>query len=394
MTLPEQYIYEHGSQIVSLLTSNLPHCCSVLRRIQHGIAYPTPTAKILATFPAGTTPTEPWLVAHVDLFCGRETQILVYSSLEAKHSATIVTDGIQVSTFDAEPTILAQVRAQLLAMISYIKTNLLPAYLSSLKDPASAAAMSGDFGDGSRNGGTPALIPAPDPRAFLFGSLHTGLFALLQKSGSYLGNDPLDGLRVHRFDNPPYCKYVFPRSEFDPRGSGGATEISDLPTGYRYHDRRGRTGVLPSQFGLVQSRTHIPRSKEQLATMLGVAVYYDDPSDDASRDGSSLEGDDSEAPIAWGFLGKDGALATLHVEPEHRGRGLALRLSKEVMRRGMEPQGVLGVGSASAGDHQFHQIRNWAHTEVAQGNQASRRVMEKIGGEVMAMVGWTVIEVC
>lgn len=382
MISPEERIYEHDAGIIPLLASHLPHSCSVLRRIQHGIAYPSPTAKILAPFPVGTTPTEPWIVAHVDLFCGRETQIFAYCSLEAAHTSTTAVNDIQVSTFNADPTTLAQTRAQLLALISYIKANLLPAYLAALADPTSAVSKAADFGETGRNGSTPALIPSPDPRHFLFGSLHNGLFALLQRSGSYFGGDPLDGLRVHRVDIPPYCKYIFPRAAFEARDCG-----SGLPAGYRFHDRQGRVGVLPAHFALVQSRTHIPRSKEQLATMFGVAVYYD-----GSEDGGCKEGHgECENPVAWAFLGKDGALATLHVEPEHRGRGLALQLSKEVMRRGMAPEGIFGAGGASGGDSR---IRDWAHTEVAQMNQASRRVMEKIGGEVITMVSWTVIEMC
>jgi GNAT superfamily N-acetyltransferase len=121
-----------------------------------------------------------------------------------------------------------------------------------------------------------------------------------------------------------------------------------------------------------------------------VAIYQDNGSaSDANQD--ELE---NEMPIAWAFLGVDGAVATLHVEPEHRGRGLALSLSKEVMRRGMEAEGVFGAKNVGLVDCEMRGfVEDWVHAEVAGYNKASRRVMEKIGGKVLTTVLWTVIEV-
>jgi GNAT superfamily N-acetyltransferase len=202
--------------------------------------------------------------------------------------------------------------------------------------------------------------------------------------------DPLPGLRVHRFDNPPYYKYFFTRDVFSPGVAGQIdTEAENpLPTGYRYHDRRGRIGVLPYQLDLVQSRTHIPRPRRQLESIPSVAIYQGNGSL------SDENQDENEMPIAWAFLGVDGAVATLHVEPEHRGRGLALSLSKEVMRRGMEAEGVFGAKKVGLVDGEMRTfVEDWVHAEVAGYNKASRRVMEKIGGKVLTTVLWTVIEV-
>ncbi|KAJ5816675.1 Acyl-CoA N-acyltransferase [Penicillium robsamsonii] len=426
-------IYEHdAATIMPALISELPHSTTLLRRIQHGIVYPVQTAHILATFPSGSTPKpgQPWLAARVDLFAGRTTQILIYSSLEAEHTsippialsdspkATTseilnvdsasnnnknnandnnhadidnVTNPI-VSTFSANPAVLALVRAQLLALLSYVKTYLLPAYLSYLTKSAQTTSVEAGTTPINTNptaNSTVPLIPAPDPRAFLIGSLHTGLFSLLQRSGSYTLSDPIPNIRVHRFDDPPYYKYFFRRSEFSPDAeTGKSTDLPfadlALPSGYRFHDREGREGVMSKHLDLVQSRTHIPRPRAQLSKMPGMAVYLDSGSSD-------LE----EMPIAWGFLGVDGALATLHVEPEHRGRGLAVPLSKAVMRRGMSVDGVFGAGGVNSEDIQTpKRVGAWAHTEVAGYNKASRRVMEKIGGQVLTTVTWTVIELC
>ncbi|KAJ5632881.1 Acyl-CoA N-acyltransferase [Penicillium lividum] len=417
------HIYEHddkGTTLLPHLASHLPLSSALLRRIQHGIAYPAPTAKILVTFPqsASPSPDRPWLAARVDLFRGRETQIIIYSSLEAEHtsiqpigSAPAPLDGcpcpspgppeaerevennhaspgpnhVVATLHTASPAFLDLARAQLLALLSYVKANLLPGYLASL--PA-------DYGQPAATqspNGVP-LIPAPDPKAFLIGTLHTGLFTLLLESGVFPDPDAdavdasspvlLPGLKVHRYDNPPYVKYFFSRDAFTVQDGA---EIP-LPDEYRYHDRKGRVGVLNEHLELVQSRTSIPRSKAQLSTMPGVAIYCDE---------SAGSGDEDEMPIAWAFLGLDGPLATLHVEPEHRGKGLALCLSKETMRRGMDPNGVFGADKLEFMDEKLRQKTTaWVHTEVAQVNKASRRVMEKVGGEVLTTVMWVVIELC
>ncbi|OOQ82023.1 hypothetical protein PEBR_40668 [Penicillium brasilianum] len=484
--------YEHTAQsIIPHLAKQMPYSSSLLRRIQHTLAYPSSTAKILATFPPGSTPgsssapgfpgtvpgpdpdpSTPWLAAQVDLFRGRQTQIILYSSLEAEgtslppivpvtgsgtvspgdlsrysgpasatgpavtnanananatslpHASTSNIDNVPVpdqprsspnyavSTLTASPAALATVRAQLLAFLAHVKAQFLPEYLSSLPDTKSASGPSATSASASASplaatGVT--LIPPPDPHAFLFGSLHTGLFELLLRSGQFprvdagvnapVDPDPLPGVRVHRFDNPPYYKYFFTRAVFSPSAAGETTLSTEnpLPAGYRYHDRRGRVGVLSSQLDLVQSRTHIPRPREQLQSLPSVAIYCDARSSDANaaaeETGSGKDERLDEMPIAWAFLGVDGAVATLHVEPEHRGRGLALSLSKEVMRRGMATEGVFGAEKIGLVDGELKGfVEDWVHAEVAGYNNASRRVMEKIGGKVLTTVVWTVIE--
>ncbi|KAJ5116360.1 Acyl-CoA N-acyltransferase [Penicillium angulare] len=418
MSLPE--IYEHDDKASSLfphLIHHLPHSISLLRRIQHGIAYPAPTAKILASFPPSSSsapapdPSLPWLAARVDLARGRETQIIIYSSLEAEHtsiqpiavsphgnpgpSPSSTTPEHTSSTnsndnpnkwaaFSAEKTHLDLARDQFIALLTYVKANLLPGYLASLPETYATPAT-----ELKSSNGVP-LIPAPDPNAFLIGTLHTGLFTLLLKDGGFpstgADNDaanPIPKVKVHRFDNPPYGKFFFRRDAFTASQNGVEIE-NPLPAGYRFHDRKGRKGVLDSHLDLVQSRTHIPRSRAQLSSIPGVTIYSD------SDSGS----DDEEMPIAWAFLGVDGALATLHVEPGHRGRGLALALSKETMRKGMDPEGVFGAARLALDQKLAEQSADWVHTEVAQYNQASRRVMEKVGGEVKSFVMWSVIELC
>lgn len=348
-------IQDDPRALLPLLKSQLPHSIPLLRRLQHSLAFPSETARLLTTFPGVEPPSGPWLAAYVDLPRGRETQMTLYSSLERESvdedkGDKDDKDPAVISTLHGRPENLALARAQLLALLSYTKSALLPGYLASR--PAR--------GVGPGPAHAPGQTPPPPPQAFLIGNLHTGLMALLMKSGIYTDPDPepVPGVRVHRYDNPPYVKYLVrnvqwhsPARKPDPG--------SPLPPGYRFQDRQGRTGILPHHYALVRSRTHLPRSDETLSRIPGVAAYVDQP------------GDGEETPIAWVFLGLDGSLATLFVEPEHRGKGIA--------------EG--GIWREVGEDGEV-----WVHANVLATNRASRRVLEKLGGEVGWTNTWTVVE--
>ncbi|GFF88158.1 hypothetical protein IFM53868_05399 [Aspergillus udagawae] len=368
MTVGDQRLYSGFNEItvqddpralLPLLKSQLPHSIPLLRRLQHNLAFPSETARLLTTFPGVKPPSGAWLAAYVDLPRGRETQMTIYSSLERESVHDDKDDNQDpavISTLHAPPESLALARAQLLALLSYIKTTLLPGYLASLTTPSVAP----------RPPNAPGQVPPPPPQAFLIGNLHTGLMALLMKSGIYKDPEPVPGIRIHRYDNPPYVKYLF-------RNVHSLSDRLDagLPPGYRFHDQQGRTGILPHHYSLVRSRTHLPRSDETLSRIPGVAVYADRP------------GEGEEIPVAWVFLGLDGSLATLFVEPEHRGKGIAEALSRDVMRSGMAEGGIwreVGEGEV------------WVHANVLATNGASRRVLEKLGGEVGWTNTWTVVE--
>ncbi|KAB8213950.1 hypothetical protein BDV33DRAFT_196506 [Aspergillus novoparasiticus] len=362
---------------------------SSLKLIISPLSYPasdgSPKAFLGVSYRADA-PTSPWLAAYVDLFAGRETQIVIYSSLEAQATSPVLESDF-VSILRASRESLELARAQLLALLSHVKTYLLPDYLSSIQSTGSSLLPNNLGRDpASKHSG---LIPAPPPQAFLIGNLHTGLFSLLRASGDYTHSDPVPGLRVHRFDNPPYVKYLFRGQDFvidssDSSDSPGRA-LAPLPDGFRFTDKEGRIGVQPHQYDLIRFRTNVPRSRGTLTKLPGVTIYSDcetqlqphlsDSSDAAenSSDGAPL----GEMPIAWAFLGIDGSLATLHVEPEYRGQKLALHVSKEAMRRGMAEGGIWR--------HCGEEGEAWVHANVLESNIASRRVMEKLGGDI----GWT-----
>ncbi|TKA68866.1 hypothetical protein B0A49_03750 [Cryomyces minteri] len=166
-----------------------------------------------------------------------------------------------------------------------------------------------------------------------------------------------------------------------------------LPPGLRWASLRD------ADLALVRQRTKIPRQERTLRSLPSVAIFRDrshltttssSPIDNrahAAANGTGLhhggdhdDDDDATAPIAWAFLGQDGSLTSLHVEPAFRGRGLAkavtLKLFSDVQRR----QGIFAaVGS---GDEDV----GWAHADAAAENRESIGVMESLGGRW----GWDV----
>lgn len=407
---PLIYIHPTPEQtIIPLLRAHFPYSVSLLRRIQHALAYPSSTARVLATFPpnatgAVTDPRSLWLAAYVDLFRGRETQIILYSSLqrdapidsnpvlagnEKQHSETEIATGNANAKGDAvstlsitDPAVLDLVRGQFLGLLVYIKDNLLPEYLATQCHPGGPSTDA----NGANTTKKDHTIPPPPAQAFLIGCLHTGLQCLLTASATYTDPNPWAGVKIHRFDNPSYVKYLFPPAILE---TSTVEKGYMLPPGYRFEDKYGRRGLQSYQFDLVQSRTHIPRSSKSLGCMPSLGIYFSGTATATATQQEDDQDQDKEWPIAWAFIGFDGALATLHVEPEHRGKGLAVHLSKEVMKRGLSAEGPFRTPVSSSGGREDG---GWGHVEVAMDNVASRRVMEKVGGETGWTVTWTVVE--
>jgi ribosomal protein S18 acetylase RimI-like enzyme len=113
----------------------------------------------------------------------------------------------------------------------------------------------------------------------------------------------------------------------------------------------------------------------------------------ATVDDTAEEKMDKEMPVAWCFMGIDASLATLHVEAEHRGKGIAVLLSREMMRWGMDDERggrIFRTEISLAIDDDDKD--SWVHADVATENMASRKVMEKLGGQSAWTITWTVVE--
>ncbi|KAG5300123.1 acetyltransferase [Histoplasma capsulatum G186AR] len=418
------------SSLLPLLSTHLPHSGPLFRRIQHSLSYPSKTAQILATFPStpeseGVKAPSLWLAAYVDVYVGNDTQIWLYSSVEAEASLPSIQErsateeqlsGLdQLSELVLEPTVAAELLAQLLSLFLYIRTHIIPPYISYLGSQSNEANQPPNP---SPYPGKSSKRPPPHlPTSFKIGSVHTGIYDLLLAAIAAPEKIPphLPRIRVLSLDAGACMKYLFHRSTYNsfpekPAGASGTNGTNDdkgLPPGYRLHDLNRRAGVQKGHLDLVLSRLDIPRSKELLLQMPSVAVYHDGEVDNvisscsgATANSSSGRGVE-EMPVAWCFLNVDASLCSLHVEEEHRRRGLANVIAREVMKLGLGDDGGVftsgtgsDIGAIPKGkrddDHHDH---GWAFSDVFLQNTASRRAMRKLGGEPAGTVKWVVVDV-
>jgi GNAT superfamily N-acetyltransferase len=374
-------MYTHNHPYTTLLAhlhAHLPLSGPLYRRIQYQVSHPSPTARVLASFEESElsqeTETRPWLAAYVDIPRGPDTQIWLYSSIESE-------SGDSESGAPATATAHSReiVKAHLLSLFTHIQRDLVPDYISSL--PTTLKAPTPVVVDE----GVPK-IPAHKPTSYLLGTVHTTLEALIIELRNEGKLTILRGAGVH------YVKYCFSSKTFDTVSledfnTDTTTTEDSSSSGYRFHDSTGQPGIQGHHIDLVKSRTNIPRSREALLAMGGVALYH------SSQPVSSSE-TEKEMPIGWAFLGFDGSLCSLHVEPEHRGRGLAGVVGREVMKRGVEVfEPTDSSGPRSGGDLAGRGGEEWFFADVAVENAASRRVMEKMGGVARWRVAWMVVEV-
>ncbi|KAL4749193.1 hypothetical protein BDW72DRAFT_140673 [Aspergillus terricola var. indicus] len=421
------YIHEPPyTLLLTYLSSHLPRSGPLFRRIQHQInspSSPSPTARVLASFSEEENPSsdsdsaQPWIIAYTDIHRGPDTQVWVFSSLESKQKHEITESEKRIA------------KSQLLSLFTFIRTHLVPPYLDwvSSTQPVHKKEV--------EETGVKKIPPHPLP-SVLLGSVHKLVVGLIVELAGEKKR-----LRIHRGQNFFYAKYCFPSSSFE-HGEVYVKKLEEM--GYTFTDSAGTYGITERHIPLVKSRTNIPRSTEALLAMGGVALYHS-PSPPSHPQGQGpvkegLQGAE-EMPLAWAFLGFDGSLSSLHVEPEHRGRGLAVAVGKEVMRRGVsvfgpsysysfldspsrlhgngKGKGNLNSDSTSKGDRVVSEARHtsaligstgagpelplrlgqgsekeeWLFADVAVGNTASRRVMEKMGGEALWDVAWMVVEV-
>ncbi|KAL4961957.1 uncharacterized protein BDV14DRAFT_179334 [Aspergillus stella-maris] len=355
------------NSLLKCLATLLPNSGPLLRRIQYEARHPTTTAQVLASFPDGEDLStfveagKPWFAAFVDVFRGLETQVYVFSSLETKNKDTVTIQERDIA------------KGQLLDLFTYIRRNLTPKYLDFLSSqPAPSAPAEREEGV--------AKIPAHPTTSVLLGSANEIVVGLLVELDSETAKERF---HVHRGQHHFYAKYCFSSSAFESITSDSSDVFNREGAGYTFVDSNGVAGIQEGHIPLVKKRTNIPRSKETLLAMGGVALYHR-PTSLPSQ--ASAEG--NEMPIAWAFLGFDGSLCTLHVEAEHRGKGLGGVVGKEVMKRGGDV-----FGSMASANGKQDEVQEWFFADVSIDNTASRRVMEKMGGEARWNVAWVVVEV-
>ncbi|KAJ9164605.1 hypothetical protein NKR19_g1270 [Coniochaeta hoffmannii] len=127
----------------------------------------------------------------------------------------------------------------------------------------------------------------------------------------------------------------------------------DLPEGMRWDVLRGKDTAL------VKSRTTIPKRDDTMLMVPSTVIRR--------QDGT---------PVAWGYLGVDGSVSTLHVEEPYRGRGLAKALTGRLLRTRLQELGDDG----------------WCSTDISTTNSQSQGVFRSIGGKPAWTVSWMYVD--
>ena len=341
---------EHVQMLLRGLHTYLPYSLPLYRRLQFHLSHPNPPyAQIFdslalqeITVPSGPradwwlstaskrSPSEdqtPWLAAHIDLSAAGQTQIWVFANWEVPE---IEKQKTTKSTLDFRKSLLHS----LFETIYHRDVSRMP-------ETPPQTWLNVKKRDGYAD-------VAYSRSKVLFGTLHSAVRSMIPKEA------------IARVDEP-YLKYVF-----TPECYGSATgPANQLPPGYKFEPMKHE------HLHLVCERTHIPRTVETLATWFNLGVYHNDQS----------------YPVGWGFLGKDASLSSLHTEPEHRGKSLAVLLSRELFRQQNDHFRVAPCAEqATLNDVPF------ADADVSAENTQSRRVMDKIGGKVMWEDCWMEVE--
>ncbi|KAK3328969.1 hypothetical protein B0H66DRAFT_585538 [Apodospora peruviana] len=107
--------------------------------------------------------------------------------------------------------------------------------------------------------------------------------------------------------------------------------------------------VRREDVALILSRTSIKRQEATLLLLPSTVIRLEDGT-----------------PVAWGFMGLDGTLMTLHVEEPYRGQGLAKAVASKLMRDHIKDYGDDG----------------WGVADVFVSNYQSQGVCKSIGGKL------------
>lgn len=305
---------------------------------------------------------EAWVVAFVDRSCRPETEVWTFGSWEVEGSGgKLERNGTCTLPHDRSSDTRTQIREAK-------KDVLIKSLVRAIRDlgpiPESihqAILSSTQFANGhghdeepdssgvTRKNYTTHLL---NPSLILFGATHHATTHILSRNG--LIRDVFDAGLV------PNWTYIFNLAD------ARLEEVAkrDLPEGLKWGELDGR------HWGLVKSRTQIPRQERTLAELPNLAIIEE-------------EGEDGGRPVAWVFVGLDGSLTTLHVEEEWRGKGLARLLAVKLWKEKMPERFFEGEEGAR---------RRLAHDYVISGNVASARVSEGLGGEYIGDTFWVRVD--
>ena len=278
----------------------------LLRRLQFHLQ--TKEEVVLATFPETTNslPTH-YSIAYLDRSRAPETECWLYNNVAQRSK-----DGNGHT--EADKLLLKDSRRQLLSLLAHIYR--LPLPQSYPEDSDRALLLAGALhrnllsllkneevsdDDGRKvitgNGASPEFNPDYPPKdngASQDGSLLNGS----------QGKDSLAAKNVVKGHTVPYAKFIFPPSNVKIDDTHKPSDGKEgLPTNLEW------TEIRPEELKLVTSRTDIPRKERTLLLLPGIGIRVLNNDEQTGIAAGTL--------VAWAFLGVDGSLTSLHVEPEY-----------------------------------------------------------------------------
>lgn len=225
-------------------------------------------------------------------------------------------------------------------------------------------------------------------RTLILGSLHSALVPLLAGPAHTLtpraviarspDNDVADeagGGAVLSQISIEYGKWLIPTT------AAMVPQKAKLPHGHVF------AALKASDLYVVMVRTEIPKTVETLSRLRGVGVREVAREGGVGGDG---DGGGDGRLVAWGFVGVDGCLSTLHVEPAERGKGLGKAVAGRLVEMVGESKGEGGGEGGGGGGGEDG--RGWVSGDVAVGNEGSEGVMRGVGGKRGWMVRWVAVD--
>lgn len=331
--------------LLPILKSHLPFSNPLYNRIQAPHNTPSRHCLFAATFPprAGTVAaSEPFTILFADRSRHEESQIWLYNSLVKTYAES--SPEATIHAYDSlSPTPQSVLRAHALSAVLFLKRTEIPAAPGWPFHPYLRFANLHPFVH------IPLMDVAKEWDALPY--MTSWNFWLASTSVSALVGANSRGKEVELVDS--------------------SQEIA-LPEGFAF------ARVRESDLDIVISTSSIPRQKTTMLELPNIAIFAS-PSASSSHalsgTNSSLPGSEPEI-VAWAYIGVDGSLATLYVQPTYRKRGFATAVAKELLRR---------LGRGEFKDLGFNGDGGWVHSDVKVGNLGSEGVMRSIG----AQVTWT-----
>lgn len=330
------------SNALAALRRYLPVSLPLYRRLQFGRFFEATTLltnlslsdQQSSDVPAASKD-KPWLIAFVDRSCRPETEVWLYCSWESHDTDTNAsTDGKEMKLMRN----LLQAMKDL-AVPESIHQDILNAKATDIDSNST------DSVGLSRSDYAAHML---DVEIMLWGSIHERTLPILQRLGVADGE---------RFKTAAVPNLMF-------TWDVDALAVSkELPENVRWGELESR------HFPIVRSRTQIPRQDRTLAVLPNLGIFP------ASSEAPNSQLD----PLAWVFVGLDGSLTTLHVEPEWRGKGLAKAITAKLFR---EKMGMFWERG----------LTKWTHGYVIRGNKESEGMCRSLGGRSEWDVYWVRVD--